>query len=180
MRDAFDMALHTLRANHVRGALTTTGLMIGVASIIILVGLGQGLQARFEEQFGQLATQIVVTPDQVGPGLNQPRNLTDRDAAALRNRTAAPDVTGVTPVVTSTETVSRGATYTPCTVAGSTLDYLRVANRQLEAGAPSPTPTSTATPGLYCLAPRRWMRCSVATTGRRWAVRSASGGPSSR
>ena len=135
MRDAFDMALRTLRANHVRGALTTTGLMLGVAAIIVLVGLGNGLHARFQDQFGQLASQIVVVPDQLAQaGLTGPRNLTDRDVAALQDRSAAPDVKTVTPVVTSTGTVSRGAAYTQGEVAGSTLDYLRVANRQLLAG----------------------------------------------
>ena len=38
--------------------LTTTGIIIGVSAVIVLVALGNGIQAGFTEQFSSLTTQI--------------------------------------------------------------------------------------------------------------------------
>jgi ABC-type antimicrobial peptide transport system permease subunit len=40
--------------------LTTLGIVIGVAAVILLVGLGNGMKAGFSETFGKMATQITL------------------------------------------------------------------------------------------------------------------------
>ena len=60
--EALRIALRALRANRLRSVLTTTGIIIGVSAVIVLVALGNGIQAGFTEQFSALTTQITVTP----------------------------------------------------------------------------------------------------------------------
>ena len=78
--EALRIALRALRANRLRSVLTTTGIIIGVSAVIVLVALGNGIQAGFTEQFQSLTTQIQVTPTE-GDQSAQP--LTDADAEAL-------------------------------------------------------------------------------------------------
>ena len=56
--EALRIALRALRANRLRSVLTTTGIIIGVSAVIVLVALGNGIQAGFTEQFSSLTTQI--------------------------------------------------------------------------------------------------------------------------
>ena len=64
------------------------GIIIGVAAVILLVALGNGIQAGFNEQFGSLSTQITVTQSQGAvPGGGQARDLTDSDMEALHDPT---------------------------------------------------------------------------------------------
>jgi putative ABC transport system permease protein len=130
------IALRGLRANRLRSALTTLGIVIGVAAVIILVALGNGIQAGFNDVFGSLATQITVTPTQgSAPSGGQARDLTDADLEALQDSARAPDVESVTPVVSGTgllQVVGGGQYRTSIT--GTTADYLDVNDRDLEVG----------------------------------------------
>lgn len=96
LRDNVAMAMESLRAQPVRGALTTSGLVFGVAAIITMAGMGIGLQNRLNENFGQLASQIQVTKirgTQAQSGTVR-HDLTDSDAAASRPILRAPDRRG--------------------------------------------------------------------------------------
>jgi putative ABC transport system permease protein len=48
-REAFVVAVSSLRVNRLRAALTTFGIVIGVSAVIVLVGLGDGIKAGFNE-----------------------------------------------------------------------------------------------------------------------------------
>jgi hypothetical protein len=98
------IALRGLRANKLRSALTTLGIIIGVAAVIVLVALGNGVRTGFNEQFASLATQITVTPsDDSGS-----RDLTENDMEALADQTDAPAVASVTPSVSGSAVVKMG------------------------------------------------------------------------
>ena len=89
--EALRIALRALRANRLRSVLTTLGIIIGVAAVIVLVALGNGIQAGFTEQFS-LADHADhrSSPSRGRPGGAQP--LTDADVEALGKRALAPDV----------------------------------------------------------------------------------------
>ena len=53
LTEALRIALRALRANRLRSVLTTTGIIIGVSAVIVLVALGNGIQAGFTEQFSR-------------------------------------------------------------------------------------------------------------------------------
>ena len=81
--------------------LTMLGIIIGVAAVIVLVAFGNGLQRFVADAFGPVANQIQITPDRGGiSGGGTPRDLTDADVRALRDRASAPAVASVSPTVT--------------------------------------------------------------------------------
>jgi putative ABC transport system permease protein len=137
LRDAMDMALHSLRVHHVRGASTTAGVVLGVAGIILVTGIGKGMIKGFDDDFAQLATQIQIDQEQTSqPGVDvPPRDLTDSDVAALADKNLVPDVATVTPVVTGVTVIRSGTAYSSAAIEGSTTDFLRVDNRTLAAGS---------------------------------------------
>jgi putative ABC transport system permease protein len=70
--DSSKMAVKTLTANKLRSALTMLGIVIGNASVIAMVGVGQGAQKLASEQFESLGPNILF----VTPGSPQARNRT--------------------------------------------------------------------------------------------------------
>ncbi|MDT7623063.1 MAG: putative transport system permease protein [Pseudonocardiales bacterium] len=134
-QEAFAIAMRSLRANGLRSALTTLGIIIGVAAVIVLVGLGDGIKAGFNDQFGALGNQINITKiNGAVPGGGEAKELKDSDVTALRNPAVAPDIASVTPMVTGSELVVVNQHQFRAAIQGSTADYLTVVDRDLVAG----------------------------------------------
>jgi putative ABC transport system permease protein len=135
-QEALTIAARSMRANRLRSALTTLGIVIGVTAVIVLVGLGQGMKAGFNKSFGELATAITV--DKVTgsvPGGGAPKELRDRDVEALLDKSVAPDVGAVIPVRIGESIVQYGpGSQFRATVTGSTTNYLTVNNREIVVG----------------------------------------------
>ncbi|WP_028927771.1 ABC transporter permease [Pseudonocardia acaciae] len=135
LSDAFRAALRALRVNKMRSALTTFGIVIGIAAVIIGVALGNGVKAWFDELVGPLMTQITVTSSAGHmAGAVPVRDLSDADVTALRDPAKAPDIASVTPVVSGGVVLRAGTGERRITVLGSTDDYLTVTDRKLAAG----------------------------------------------
>jgi putative ABC transport system permease protein len=129
--EAARMALHGLLANRLRSLLTMLGISIGVASVIILVAVGKGSASAVQSQIEGLGTNLL-TIQSGGFGFGRRASssstftfLTTKDVTALEDKTVAPDIKSVTPVVSaSSVTATRDvATMTPGTVAGTTPSY---------------------------------------------------------
>jgi putative ABC transport system permease protein len=130
--EALRIALRALRANRLRSVLTTTGIILGVAAVIVLVALGNGIQAGFTAQFSSLTTQIRITPSQ-GDRSAQP--LTDGDLRAMADRTLAPDVVSLTPLVTGSALLQpRGEVGYRTGITGTTADFADVTDLKLVTG----------------------------------------------
>jgi putative ABC transport system permease protein len=129
-------AMRSLRVNRLRSALTTLGIVIGVAAVIILVALGDGMRVGFDQQFSQLANQITITSTSAGQvnGGGAVRPLTDSDVDALRDQTKAPHVASVTPSMTGNVTVTAGQVNAHASLLGATENYLSIADRTVAAG----------------------------------------------
>jgi putative ABC transport system permease protein len=131
--EALRIALRALRANRLRSVLTTTGIIIGVAAVIILVALGNGIQTGFTKQFSSLTTQIQVSSSSQNDRTAQP--LTDSDVDALGRRTQAPDVVTVTPVVTGSALLQQqGAQGYRTSITGTTAGYADITQLELVVG----------------------------------------------
>jgi putative ABC transport system permease protein len=129
-------ALRSLRSNRLRSLLTTLGIIIGVAAVIILVALGNGMRAGFDAQFSKLANQITVTPATGAvPGGGVARNLTDQDVAALTNRQQAPDIASVTPTMTGSVRLTAGQAQERADLVGATENYLDILDRSVVVGS---------------------------------------------
>ncbi|MGV3524654.1 MAG: ABC transporter permease [Candidatus Sericytochromatia bacterium] len=123
MRQYFRMAFEALFINKVRSFLTTLGMIIGVFSVIVMIGLGQASQAYITNQVKGLgAGVLIITPGnpkaQSGgpPGVNTVRTLKLDDAEALEN---LPGLQYVSPnvFIQTTATFERNAL--PAAVLGS-------------------------------------------------------------
>jgi putative ABC transport system permease protein len=133
LTEALRIALRALRANRLRSVLTTTGIIIGVSAVIVLVALGNGIQAGFTEQFSSLTTQITVSPTE-GDRSAQP--LTDADVDALTDRALAPDVATVTPLVTGSALLQQqGQVGYRTGITGTTANYADVTDIDLVVGS---------------------------------------------
>ena len=136
LREAFEVALRSLRANRLRSLLTTFGIIIGVASVIVMVALGNGMQKGVDEQFGRLANQVTLSKaDGAVPGGGAAKNLIDDDVAALKNRAQAPDILSVTPTQGGSTLLTYGAVQERASVLGTSANYLPVADRSVQVGS---------------------------------------------
>ena len=103
------LALSRLRTSRLRAALTMLGVVIGVASVVALVGVGQGTTSNITARLSSLGTNLV-TISPAGGSTAQPLTLDDAAAIARVDGVAAvaPEVqTSVTAVVgTHSQTTS--------------------------------------------------------------------------
>ncbi|MEM7333072.1 MAG: ABC transporter permease, partial [Chloroflexota bacterium] len=99
------IALNSLRTNKLRAALTMLGIMIGVAAVITLLSIGDGVTRFVAEQFSGLGTNlvfIVPTQEEQGRPGSDPlseSSLTIRDADLLADSARVPGITAVSPVL---------------------------------------------------------------------------------
>ncbi|MEO0562000.1 MAG: ABC transporter permease, partial [Chloroflexota bacterium] len=85
--ESLRMAITSLRTNQTRALLTALGIIIGVASVVAMVSLGEGFEAFIEGEFDDLAADVLTitsqdpdsdTRDEIAP-------LTNAEADALNN-----------------------------------------------------------------------------------------------
>jgi len=129
------LALRELRRNVMRSFLTMLGIIIGVASVIILVTLGGGATRQVTEQISSLGSNLMmVTPGKrMGPGQDSsgaPFKIADAEAIA-REITA---LRAVAPVSSSPVTAVLGNENWSSTVTGTTEEYFDVLNRRVTEG----------------------------------------------
>src|SRR5437016_8483368 len=59
LKGSFRIALGALRANKVRGALTTLGIVIGIVAVVLTMTAANGLQNKFRESFSAVGTDVL-------------------------------------------------------------------------------------------------------------------------
>jgi putative ABC transport system permease protein len=140
-RETVRFALQAVLAHRLRSLLTTLGILIGIAAVILTVGLGQGAQKQVESQIDALGTNLlVITPGSstsatgVRGGLGSASTLTLADARALGSPEVAPDVRAVAPVSQGSESLTAGSANWTTTVVGTTPSWLTVRGRTLLEG----------------------------------------------
>ena len=131
------MAVRTLSANKLRSCLTMLGIIIGNASVIAMIGVGQGTQKFVNQQFEALGTNVLfVLPgiQQGGSqlGAAQANTLVLADAEAIARE--APAVAGVTPEKTELLRVNWADQDTQVSVTGTTPSYTSVRNAPVGRG----------------------------------------------
>jgi putative ABC transport system permease protein len=139
--ETFRTALEAIRSRRMRSALTMLGILIGIAAVMLTVGLGQGAQAQVRDQINQLGSNLLIvspgsttTTGGIRGGRGSASTLTTRDAAALASPVVAPDIARVAPVVTGSQSLTAGTTNWTTSVFGTTPDWLSVRARSLTRG----------------------------------------------
>ncbi|MFD6093813.1 ABC transporter permease [Oerskovia sp. NPDC060338] len=130
-----------VRSHAMRSLLTILGILIGIAAVILTIGLGLGTQKDVSEQISALGSNLlIVTPgsstDSEGMrgGFGSGATLTRSDAEALASDVNAPDVAGVAPEKTSSLSVETSETNWTTQVIGTTEDWTDVRARELALG----------------------------------------------
>ena len=141
--ETFRTALEAMRSHRLRSLLTVLGIMIGIAAVILTVGLGLGAQDQVKSAIDSLGTNLLtISPGSttsssgVREGLGTASTLTEADATALQSKVVAPDIRAVAPVVSSSEEVTDDAnssTWTT-TVNGTTVSWEAVRDRSVTEG----------------------------------------------
>jgi putative ABC transport system permease protein len=132
------IAARGIAANKLRSALTTLGILIGVASVILLVAVGSGSAAANREQLESLGSNtLTVLAGGFGPGAGTGVELTDEDVEALQDQANVPNVAEVVPAVNieSSTVAYEGTSTTAGTALGSTPNFAAVRNYPVEWGA---------------------------------------------
>jgi putative ABC transport system permease protein len=133
--------LEAVRSHRLRSTLTMLGILIGIAAVILTVGLGQGAQAEVRREINALGSNLlIVSPGSTTStaglrgGFGSATTLTMADAAALSSRTLAPDIKAVAPALTSSQSLAVGSTNWTTNVVGTTTDWPSVRARTLADG----------------------------------------------
>ncbi len=133
-------ALGAIGSNKMRSGLTMLGIIIGVASVVLLVAIGQGAQASVTSQIQNLGTNLIT----VSPGSPSQTNvrfggggasttLKASDAAAIRAHVTG--LSGIEPELTGRQQAIYGSLNTNTSIIGTTPDYTTVRNSPVEYGS---------------------------------------------
>ena len=122
------VAWRGLAANKLRSALTMLGIVIGVAAVVAMVGVGQGASRLVSSQIEGLGSNLILlTPMRFEGG-----RLYARDAEDLLQR--VPTISAAVPSVTSRETTGWQSTTYETSVQGVTADLPVVRNYRVALG----------------------------------------------
>ncbi|MDO4427845.1 MAG: MacB family efflux pump subunit [Moraxella sp.] len=135
LKEAFKMSLYAMKAHKMRTLLTMLGIIIGIASVVSIVGLGQGTQKQILSEINALGTNTITVMD--GYPWGDPRrrfgydNLTISDAEAVAEQ---PYALSVSPQVDSNVTARYKNIESSANVNGVGRDYLSVTGEKLAMG----------------------------------------------
>jgi len=134
------IALKALQTNKLRALLTMLGIIIGVASVIAMVAIGQGSKQSIHDQLSSMGSNMITI--QPASNLNGGvkiagasfQTLTAKDITALK--TGASDITDISPAVSSKGQAINGALNWPTTMSGVAPEYLNIRELTLKDGIP--------------------------------------------
>ena len=124
--DLLTMSVNNLRRRKLRTALTVLGVIIGVASVVIMVSLGIGLNALMLEQYasyGDMTTISIYSDSYYGmsSGDSEPNYLTDEVMERFKR---LDHVTGVSPMLSTYVIMKQGIYEANMNIIGVTREYL--------------------------------------------------------
>ena len=133
--NALLLALRELRRNVMRSILTMLGIIIGVASVIILVTLGSGATKKVTDQIASLGSNLLMLSPgkRMGPGQSSgaaPFKLADAEAIARD----VPSLAAVAPISSRSTTAIYANENWATTVTGTTEQYFPLSNRRMKDG----------------------------------------------
>ncbi len=141
LKDLFQETFSAITVNKVRSGLTVLGIVIGIASVIGLVSIGQGAQNSISASIQSIGSNlIIVTPGaargagvQFSAGRGSAQTLTQADADAIK--ATVTEVAGIAPEVSRRYQVIAGGLNTNTSVIGTVADYTNVHNFQMDEGS---------------------------------------------
>lgn len=138
LTNLFKIALKALSNNKLRGFLTMLGIIIGVASVITMLAIGQGSKRSIQAEISEMGSNMIM----IHPGGDMRGGVRldadDMESLKLEDlediQTQTRYVTYISPAVNSAGQAVYGANNTPTTVYGVNLDYLEIRRYKVEDG----------------------------------------------
>ncbi|MEQ1600527.1 MAG: FtsX-like permease family protein [Methylophilaceae bacterium] len=140
LTDSSRFALQAITSHRMRSFLTLLGIAVGIAAVILLTSIGEGVHRFVLAEFTQFGTSVIgIAPGKVKTGGQPPsgipttaRLLTIEDAMSLRT---LPHVTGSTPTVWGNSEVQGNGRLRRTTVYGVDADFTRVFSSAVRIGS---------------------------------------------
>ena len=140
LADASRYALHAITSHRLRSFLTLLGIAVGIAAVILLTSIGEGVHRFVLAEFTQFGTNVIgISPGKVKTGGQPPsgipstaRLLTLEDAASVKQ---LPHVTGTTPIVWGNSEVEGNGRLRRTTVYGVDAYFPRVFSSTVRIGS---------------------------------------------
>jgi putative ABC transport system permease protein len=133
--------LEAVISHRLRSGLTVLGIMIGIAAVILTVGLGEGAQQQVGSEISALGTNLLtISPGSttsstgIRGGFGSASTLTVGDATALSSKTVAPAIGAVAPTATESVTLVAGTTNWTTSLVGTEPSWLTVRGRTMTSG----------------------------------------------
>jgi len=141
-RETLRIAWSGISANKLRSGLTILGMTIGVASVIVLIAVGNGSSRAVQSRIQSLGTNVLLVQASGGfrggarASTTTSISLTKADAEALQNPSVAPDVKSAAPVVnaSSAKLVYGSSSFEPSSFIGTTPSYLTAHSYKIAEG----------------------------------------------
>ena len=134
----FKIALRAIAANKLRSFLTMLGIIIGVASVITMLAIGQGSKRSIQKQISEMGSNmIMIMPGQDMRG-GVRRDASEMETLKLSDYEALAEqcryISAISPVVNSSGQFINGNNNTPSTIYGVNGDYLKIRQLSVEDG----------------------------------------------
>ena len=134
----FKIALRALANNKLRAFLTMLGIIIGVASVIAMLAIGQGSKKSIQQQISEMGSNMIM----IHPGAEM-RGGARQDPSAMQTlklenyeklSEECTNLSGISPNVSSSGQLVAGANNYPSSVSGVSMDYLTIRQLTVEQG----------------------------------------------
>lgn len=132
------IAFRALRINKMRSALTSLGIIIGVAAVIIMLAIGTGASKQISDQISSMGSNLIMvmsgasTSGGARMGFGSQPTLTVKDAEAIKDE--SPSVLDVAPTITSTAQITFGNQNWSTQVVGSSSSILSIRDWDIQSG----------------------------------------------
>ena len=135
----FKIAMRAIAANKLRSFLTMLGIIIGVASVIAMMAIGQGSKKSIQANISEMGSNmIMIRPGQdKGPGGAQ-QDASDMQTLKLKDYEALKEqakyLSAISPSVNSSGQFINGNNNTPSTIYGISPDYMQIRQQKVKDG----------------------------------------------
>jgi len=141
MTDILEETFSAIYSNKVRSGLTILGIVIGIGSVIALVGIGQGAQGSIESSIQSIGSNLVlITPgaqrgvgNAVSAGRGSAQTLTQADADAIQKDVSS--IKAIAPEISRRYQVTAKGTNTNTSVIGTVSAYQGVRSVEVDSGS---------------------------------------------
>jgi len=137
-KSTFKIAINSLKINKMRSGLTSLGIIIGVAAVIVMLAVGEGVNQKTQSMMESMGSNVLTIRSAtaktggVSMGMGSKPTLSVKDATAIKK--TARGVASVAPVMNASKQVMYGNQNWQTTIYGITKPYLKIKSYEIASG----------------------------------------------